>query len=79
MQAVETLVALLKRRVGSTVSYANLARDLERDANTVKRWLQLLENLYIIFRVTPYSKNIARALLSALPWLAELILLKYTP
>ena len=31
--------------------------------NTIKRWLQLLENLYIIFRVTPYHKNIARSLL----------------
>ena len=63
IQAIETLVSLLKTRVGSCISYANLARDLERDANTVKRWLQLLEELYIIFRVTPYHKNITRALL----------------
>jgi predicted AAA+ superfamily ATPase len=63
IQAVEVLVELLKRRVGSGVSYANLARDLERDINTIKRWLQLLENLYVIFRVTPYHKNIARSLL----------------
>lgn len=63
IQAIETLVELLKDRVGSTVSYANLARDLEYDQTTIKRWLQLLENLYVIFRVTPYSKNIARSLL----------------
>lgn len=63
IQAIETLVLLLKERVGSTISYANLARDLERDANTIKRWLQLLENLYIVFRVSPYHKNIARSLL----------------
>ncbi len=63
IQAIETLVLLLKSRIGSSVSYANLARDLERDPNTVKRWLQLLENLYIIFRVNPYHKNIARSLL----------------
>lgn len=63
IQAIETLVLLLKERVGSSISYANLARDLERDANTIKRWLQLLENLYVIFRVTPYHKKIARALL----------------
>lgn len=53
----------LKERVGGTVSYANLARDLEYDQTTIKRWLELLENLYIIFRVTPYSNNIARSLL----------------
>lgn len=63
IQAIETLVLLLKDRVGSTVSYANLARDLERDPNTIKRWLQLLEDLYLIFRVKPYHKNITRTLL----------------
>jgi len=63
IKAIETLIELLKKRVGSTISYANLARDLECDANTVKRWLNLLEDMYIIFRVTPYHKNIARSLL----------------
>jgi len=61
IQAIETLVLLLKDRVGSSVSYANLARELERDANTIKRWLLLLENLYIIFRVMPYHKKISRS------------------
>lgn len=63
IQAIENLVMLLKTRVGSPVSYATLARELERDANTVKRWLLLLENLYVIFRVTPYHKKISRSLL----------------
>lgn len=63
IKAIETLVELLKQRVGSTVSYANLARDLERDPKTIKRWLDMLENLYVIFRVTPYAKNISRSLL----------------
>lgn len=63
IKAIETLVELLKQRVGSTVSYANLARDLERDPKTIKAWLQLLENLYIIFSVKPFHKNIARSLL----------------
>lgn len=62
IDAVQTLVLLLSQRVGSTVSYANLARDLDRDPNTVKRWLYILENLYIIYRVTPFSKNVVRSL-----------------
>ena len=61
--AIETLIELLKLNVGSTVSYANLARTLEKDAKTVKRWLQMLESLYVIFKVTPYSKKISRSLL----------------
>ena len=63
IKAIETLVELLKQRVGATVSYANLARDLERDPKTIKRWLELLENMYVIFRVIPYAKNITRGLL----------------
>lgn len=62
IQSIETLVELLKQRIGSTVSYANLARDLDRDPTTIKRWLSLLENLYIIYRVTPFANKIARSL-----------------
>jgi len=63
IQAIESLIELLKSNVGSTISYSNLARTLEKDAKTIKSWLQLLENLYIIFKVTPYSKKISRSLL----------------
>lgn len=63
IQAVETLIELLKSNVGSTVSYANLAKMLEKDAKTIKNWLRVLEDLYVIFKVTPYSKKISRSLL----------------
>lgn len=63
IQAIETLVELLRHRVGSPVSYSSLARDLQRDPKTVKHWLQILENLYVIFRVSPYHKNAGRVLL----------------
>lgn len=63
IKSIETLIVLLQQRVGSTISYANLARDLERDPNTIKRWLTMLEELYLIFSVTPYHHNIARSLL----------------
>lgn len=63
IQSIETLVHMLQERVGSTVSYAQLAKDLERDPKTIKRWLTMLENLYVIFKVTPYHKNIERSLL----------------
>ena len=29
---------------------------------TVKRWLTILENMYVIFKVPPFHKNIARAI-----------------
>ena len=63
ISSIETLIELLKHRVGSPVSSASLARDLERDPNTVKRWLALLENLCVIFAVRPYHRNVARSIL----------------
>lgn len=60
---IETLIALLQKRVGSSVSYASLGKDLETDAKTIKKWLTILENFFIIFRVNPFHKNIARAIL----------------
>jgi uncharacterized protein len=63
IRAIETLVELLRHRVGSPVSSASLGRDLERDAKTIKRWLTLLESLYIVFPLSPWHRNIARSLL----------------
>jgi predicted AAA+ superfamily ATPase len=63
IKAMETLIELLKHRVGSPVSYNSLARDLEKGPKTIKRWLDILEELYVVFKVSPYHKNIARSLL----------------
>jgi predicted AAA+ superfamily ATPase len=49
--------------VGSTTSFASLSNDLQVSIHTVKHWLQILENMYVIFPVRPYHKNIARSLL----------------
>jgi predicted AAA+ superfamily ATPase len=63
IKLVELLTDLLAERVGSTVSYSSLARDLEISPHTVKKWIGILESLYVIFVVPTYSKNLARAIL----------------
>lgn len=65
LKKIEILVQLLSERVGSDISYASLARDLEVSSHTVKHWIQILEDLYVIFRVTPYSKNISKSILKS--------------
>jgi len=60
---LETLIELLRRRVSSPVSHNSLAEDLQRDPKTIKRWLAVLERMCVLFKVTPYHKNIARSLL----------------
>ncbi len=63
IKAMQLIFNLLRHRVGSPVSYQSLAEDTAVSPATVKKYIQILEALYIVFRVTPYSKNIARSLL----------------
>ncbi len=63
IKAMQLVFNLLRNRVGSPISYQSLAEDLSVSPTTVKKYIQILEALFIIFTVTPYSKNIARSLL----------------
>ena len=65
ISSMETLIQLLKKRVGSPISYRSLAEDLQCSDKTVKRWLNVLETMYVVFKVTPFHKNISRSLLKA--------------
>ena len=61
--ALKTIFELLRTKVGSPVSYQSLAEDVVISPSTVKKYIEILEALYIIFRITPFSHNIARSLL----------------
>ncbi len=63
LKSMEILIDLLRTRVGAATSYTSLSQDLQVSVHTVKHWLQILENLYVIFSVRPYHRNIARSLL----------------
>lgn len=58
---VEALVDLLPDRVGSRLSVANLRQDLDVDHKTVERWLTILENMYVCFRLPPFGSPRIRA------------------
>ena len=63
--SIETLIQLLKKKVGSPVSYSSLAEDLQCSDKTIKRWLAILETLYVVFKVPPFHRNISRSILKA--------------
>jgi predicted AAA+ superfamily ATPase len=63
VNAIRLVFDLLRERVGSPISYTSIAEDVAISPNTVKKYIQILEALYIVFRVTPFSRNIARSLL----------------
>lgn len=63
IRAMRLLVELLRERVGSPLSIASLARDIQVAPNTVAKYLDILEALYVIFLVRPFHHNVARAIL----------------
>jgi len=59
---LEILFALLPSKVGSPLSIPNLAMDLKVAYNTVKSWLSIFEQFYLIFSLTPWTAQVARAI-----------------
>ncbi len=65
LTAMRLFTDVLRQRVGSPLSLASIARDLNISPVTLKRYLEILEALYIVFVVKPWHRNIARATLQA--------------
>jgi len=63
VNTMRLFVELLRERVGSPLSLASIARDLAISPTTLKRYLDILQALYIVFTVQPWHQNIARAIL----------------
>ncbi len=63
IQKLETLMFLLPERVGSPLSLNNLARLLQCSHESVRNWLFALEKVYLIFSLSPFSRQIARSVL----------------
>ena len=63
LRAVQLTLELLRSRVGSPISITSLAQDVACSPNTIKKYLDIFEALFIVFRVTPFHHNIARSLL----------------
>jgi uncharacterized protein len=62
---MRVFVDLLRERVGSPLSLASMARDLAVSPTTLKRYLDILQALFIVFTVQPWHHNIARAILQS--------------
>ncbi len=59
---LEMLIELMKDKVGSIFSYSSLREDLLTDDKSIKRWMMALENSYLFFKITPFSKSIKDSL-----------------
>ncbi len=63
VNAIRQVYQLLKSKVGSPVSYSAIVRDIGIAPATVKKYIEILEAIYIIFIIKPYTHKISRSIL----------------
>ena len=59
---LETLLYLIRESIGSPVSVRSFSQALKLDHKTVSKYISVLEDLFIVFQVPVFSKNISRSL-----------------
>lgn len=63
IQLLGMFLDMLRHRVGGLVTLSNLAGDLQISPKTAKTWLEVLERMYLVFSVRPFTKSLPRAVL----------------
>lgn len=51
------LLKLLAFQIGNLINYSELANSLKADQRTIKRYIEIFEQSFVLFRLYPYSKN----------------------
>jgi len=52
--------------VGGPLTISNITTDLQISPKTAKAWLAVLERMYLVFSVRPFTKSLPRAVLKPL-------------
>ena len=61
-EMLEKLLIALAFQMGNEVSYTELSNTLQVDKETVSNYIYLLEQTFIIFRLSPFSRNLRNEL-----------------
>lgn len=64
---LSALIRNLAGMTGNLIKYANIANDLAQDDKTVKRYMEILELMFIIHRLNPYVRNRAKRAVVGMP------------
>ncbi len=59
---INTLLKALAYQVGSQVSYNELSQIVQLDKETIEKYIEILEQCYIVFRLNSYNKNLRNEL-----------------
>ena len=63
IQLLSLFLDLLRQRVGGLVTLSNLATDVQISPKTAASWLEVLERMYLVFAVRPFTRSLPRAVL----------------
>jgi len=59
---LELFIHQLRTRVGGQIVMSNLAGEIQVSPKTAQNWLAVLERMYLVFAVRPYTRNLPRAI-----------------
>jgi predicted AAA+ superfamily ATPase len=62
IRGLEHLVELLPSKVGSPLSVNSLREDLNVHHSTVVKWIEILKEVYLVFTIRPWHRQIQRSL-----------------
>lgn len=62
------LLRLVAFQMGSVVSYDELGKQLGMSKNTVEKYLDLLEKVFVVYRLGAYSRNLRKEVAKAGKW-----------
>ena len=62
LDKLEMLFSILPYKISSPLSLDNLAQDIQVSFNAVKSWIDIFESLFLVFRISPWTKKINRSL-----------------
>ena len=63
IQLIGLFLDMLRQRVGGLVVLSNIAADLQISPRTAGSWLEVLESMYLVFSVRPFTRSLPRAIL----------------
>ena len=68
IDTIELLYSILPSKVGSPFSINSVAQNLQVSFDSVKSWLSLLEKVFMVFKIPPWTAKISRAILKEKKW-----------
>ncbi|SPD73255.1 conserved hypothetical protein [uncultured Desulfobacterium sp.] len=63
IQLLALFLDALRHRVGGLIVLSNLANEIEISPKTAKSWLEVLERMYLVFSIRPFTRSLPRAVL----------------